>query len=251
VALVSRAAAERYWPGRNPIGHRIGDLANEPPRYREKGEWLTIIGVVEDVRHASLIEEPGPAIYVSALQRPARAANVVAAVRTSVAPATLVAPIRERLRTVDSNVPTEFSTMSERVADSVAERRFAMLLLALFAAIALLLAAVGIYGVVAYSVEQRTREMGIRTALGAPGGAVVRTVLAGSLRTVAAGLAVGLLGALALTRLLRGLLYGVSPIDPVIFSAVAALLALVAVVATLIPARRATRVDPMVALRNE
>lgn len=251
VVLVSRAMAEQYWPGEDPVGKRIGNLANEPMRYRGEGDWLTIIGVVGDVRHSSLTEEPQPALYVNVLQRPARARSVIATIRTSAPAQTLAGAVRARLRGLDSDVPMELATMDARVAESVAERRFVLLVLGIFAAVALLLAAVGIYGVVSYGVERRTREMGIRLALGATPREVLGLVLRGSIFTVAAGIAVGVVCAAALTRILQGMLYDVSPLDPSVFAAVVAVLALVALAASYLPARRATRVDPMIALRAE
>jgi putative ABC transport system permease protein len=162
----------------------------------------------------------------------------------------LVAALRERVRAADADVPVEFSTLAERIGASVAERRFVMLILVLFAAIALLLAAVGIYSVLAYSVAQRTQEIGIRMALGAEPRAVIRLMLRGAMRAVAAGMAVGVAGAFVGARALESSLFGVRPLDPLAFAAALVVLAAVSGLAGYLPARHATRVDPLVALRD-
>lgn len=251
VVLISRGLAERYWPGENPIGQRIGDLANEPLRYRGENDWLTIVGVVGDVHHRSLLIDPKPAVYVNILQRPARAGISVVAIRTAVPPESVAGAVRDRLRMLDGNVPLEFATMKDRLADSLADRRFALFVLALFAAVALLLASIGIYGVVAYSVERRTREMGIRMALGAERTGVLGQMIGESMRSVGVGIVIGLAAAIALTRVLRRMLYDVSPLDPLVFGAVIAVLSMVALLASFIPARRAARVDPAITLHND
>ncbi len=251
VVLISRGLAERYWPGENPVGQRIGDLANEPSRYRGEDDWLTIVGVVGDVHHRSLLIDPQPAVYVNILQRPARAGISVVAIRTAVAPESVAGAVRDRLRMLDANVPLEFATMEDRLADSLADRRFALFVLALFAAVALLLASIGIYGVVAYSVERRTREMGIRMALGAERRGVLGQMIGESMRSVGVGIVIGLAAAIALTRVLRRMLYDVSPLDPLVFGAVIVILSMVALLASFVPARRAARVDPAIALRND
>jgi putative ABC transport system permease protein len=249
VALVNRSLAERVWPGEDPVGKRIRDLANEPAQYRE--EWLTVVGVVGDVRHGGLLAEVPPELYVNVLQRPDRAVAAVVAVRADVPPAHLIAPVRERIAAVDADVPAAFATMSTRLQESVANRRFTLLVLSVFAAGALVLAALGIYGVVAYTVARRRREIGVRLALGGDARRVMRWVVGRVLGLAVAGLLGGLALAAAGTRLLGGLLHGITAFDPLSFAGAAAVLLVVALVAAYLPARRAARVDPMVTLRAE
>ncbi len=249
VALIDRTLAERYWPGEDPVGKRIRNLANDAWIYPDR--WLTVIGVVEPIRHDALTVEPRPTVYVHAAQRPGRLSSATVVLRSSLPPEDLVGPVRARLRAIDPDVPAEFTTMERVVRGAVSDRRFTMLVLGVFAALALLLAALGIYGVVSYAVERRTREMGIRLALGAAPRGVVGMVLGDSLRVVALGALLGLAGAAALTRVIQGMLYGIEPLDPLVVGTVALLLVMVAMLATYIPARRAGAVDPMVALRTE
>ena len=214
--------------------------------------WLTVVGVVGDVRADSPAEPAGPAMYVHYAQRPevlARSAALV--VRGTGSPDALAAAVRARVRAVDANVPVRLASMTEVVARSTADRRFSTLVLSAFAALAVGLAALGIHGVLAYTVAQREREIGVRMALGANRGRVRTMVLRDALRAVLPGVVLGVAGGLALSRLLRGLLYGVSASDPATFVAVAALLTGVALVAAWLPARRATRVDPLTAIRSE
>jgi ABC-type antimicrobial peptide transport system permease subunit len=213
---------------------------------------MTIVGVVGNVKHTSLVRDVAPEVYVSALQRPLRTQfTMTVAVRPGQATlgASLVPTLRETIRAADPDVPTDFSTVEERIGRSVSDRQFTMLVLGLFAGIALLLPAVGIYGVLAYSVAQRTQEIGIRMALGADPRSVVSLMLRSALGSVGAGMIAGLAAALIATRALQSFLFGVEPIDPLAFASAATLLAAVAWVAGYIPARRATRVDPLVALR--
>lgn len=249
VAVIDRTLAERYWPGEDPVGRRIRDLAND--RWIYPARWLTVIGVVEPVRHDALTVEPRPTVYVDYRQRPARLATATFVLRAAMPPDALVGPVRERIRALDPDVPAEFSTMERVVGNSVSDRRFTMLVLVGFAALALLLAAVGIYGVVSYAVQRRTREMGIRLALGAAPPALLGTVFGNSMRVVAAGALLGAAGALALTRLLQSMLYGIRPLDPLVLGTATVLLTGVAGLATYIPARRATSIDPVEALRHE
>ncbi|MGH7529915.1 MAG: ABC transporter permease [Gemmatimonadales bacterium] len=249
VAVIDEALAAHYWPGDNPVGKRIRNLANDAWIYPDR--WLTVIGVVEAIRHEALTAEPVPTVYVHYEQRPARLASATLVLRGAVPPDGLVGPVRDRIRTIDQDVPAEFTTMQRLVQDAVSDRRFAVLVLGGFAALALLLAGVGIYGVVSYAVERRTREVGIRLALGAAPHGVIGMILGDSMRGVAAGAVLGAAGAAALMRVLVGMLYGTRPLDPVVLGTVALLLAAVAGLATYIPARRAARVDPMVALRTE
>jgi putative ABC transport system permease protein len=249
VAVINQALAERVWPGEDPVGRRIRNLANDSWIYPDR--WITIVGVVGNVRHGGLLAGWPGEVYVHYLQRPARIQEAVVTLRASVPPATLIGPARERIRAVDPDVPAEFATMGARVSGTVADRRFTMLTLGAFALVALLLSAVGIYGVVSHAVARRTREIGIRLALGAEPRAVRALVQRNAMRTAAAGAVLGVLGALLLTRMLRGLLYGVSPTDPLTFGAVVLVLGAVAWLASYLPARRTTRIDPMITMRAE
>lgn len=245
VALVDQTFASRYWPNENPIGKRIKPRAANP-----NNSWLKIVGVVGDARTDSIEAQGVPHIYLPDFQAPAY--NSVIYLRTTGEPGTLGDAIRREVMAVDPNVPVYgVRTMDDVVARSMAERRFALQVLAFFAGIALLLAAIGIYGVMAYTFSQRTREIGIRMALGAQPRDILRTALSEGMALVAVGLGSGLVGALILTRFLSSMLYAVTPNDPLTFAALSALLAAVALLACFVPALRATHVDPLVALREE
>jgi putative ABC transport system permease protein len=224
VVIVNEAAARRYWQGRDPVGSRISAL---------KAYIFVVVGVVADVRHQGLESETNPRVYLPHTQVMER---MKASLLRSM---TLVLPV--------SNI----RTMRQVVAASVAERAFTTALLGAFAALALLLALIGIYGVMSYVVTQRTHEIGVRVALGARSSDILRLALMQGMRLAFAGLIVGAPASLALTQLMKGLLYGVSATDPLTFGAAAALLMAVALLAALVPARRATKVDPLVAIRNE
>ncbi|MQA89481.1 MAG: FtsX-like permease family protein [Gemmatimonas sp.] len=249
VALINQTLAERLWPGEDPIGKRVRNLANDSWLYPDR--WITIVGVVGDARHGGILDVAEPEIYVHYLQRPDRAWSSVVTLRTAGSPASLVGPARARLRALDPEIPAEFATMRARLVDSVADRRFTMLVLGTFAVVALLLAGVGIYGVVSYAVARRSRETGIRLALGAAPGQVRNLLQRSVLVATLAGLVVGIGGAFLVSRLLRGLLSGVTPTDPLTFAGVVAILSAVAWLASYVPARRATRVDPMITMREE
>jgi putative ABC transport system permease protein len=250
VALINESLARQLWPAEDAIGRRIGNHANEPMSYRGPDDWLTIVGVVADVR-GGLLEAAEPEVYVNVLQRPDRARDAVLTLRTAAPPTALDGEVRERLRALDARVPVELVPMSERVGRAVAERRFHMIVLGTFALMAVLLAAIGIYGVVAYTVAARTREIGIRLALGAPPARVRALVQSRTLRVVLAGALAGTAAALALNRLLLGMLWGVQPNDPLTFALVLALVGAVAWLASYLPARRSTRVDPLLTMKAE
>ena len=248
VAVVNEEMVREFFPYENPIGARI-HWAREtgPPR------WMTVIGVVGDVKHSGLNQPTDPAVYTPFSQSDERWRRFMTlAIRTPDAAPGLVEEVKKQIWSVDGQLPvSDVHAMDELIAVSVAQQRFNMLLLGLFAVLALILSAVGIYGVMAYAVNQRTHEIGIRTALGAQPRDVLRLVMRDGTKIALFGIASGIAGALALTRLMASLLFEVKPTDPATFAGVAILLALVALVACYIPARRAMRVDPMVALRYE
>jgi ABC-type antimicrobial peptide transport system permease subunit len=218
---------------------------------KHRAQLMTVVGVVGDVRSSDLARPAGPQHFIPYRQRPERAKFGVFLLRTSLPPASLGQVARLALRSVDPNVLTSAEPLTSVRDRSVGDRRFTVVLLGGFAVLGLVLAAMGIYGVLAYAVARRTREIGVRMALGAPRQRVVRMVLGDSLTPVLAGAGVGVVGALAVTRLMRALLYGVTATDPLTYAIVVAVLVGVAVLASLIPASRAARVDPIVALREE
>jgi putative ABC transport system permease protein len=241
VATISQTAADRLFRGEDPIGRRV--------RITGDSAWLTIVGVIGDVRHASLEASPAVDVYVPIEREPSSYMRYV--VRTSGAAAALAPDIRRAVRTFDATLPiVGLETLESVVARASVPRRFAMLLLGSFAAIALVLAVGGVYAMVAYAVSQRTQELAVRVALGAGPAEVVRTVMARGLGAVGIGLGVGVALAFALGRAMSALLYGVDIHDPGIFVAAPALLGAVAVLSALVPAIRASRVDPVVALRD-
>ncbi len=246
VAIVSHEFADRFLAGADPVGKQL----TFAPATNSPEQEFTIIGVVGDVRYIGMDRQPVPVVFTSTEQFPASALTL--AVRTRIAPESLTDPIRREVQNLDSEQPIyHVATMEQRVADSVVPQRFDASLLGLFAAVALLLAIIGIYGVMSYWVAQRTHEIGVRIALGAQPGQVLRLVLARAAWLTLGGLTVGLLGAFVLAHFLSGLLFGIRPIDPLTLLTVSAVLAGIAVVASWQPARRAAGVDPMVALRYE
>jgi putative ABC transport system permease protein len=243
VAIINETMARRYFADANPIGQRIA-LKGEPDK------WMEIVGVTADVKQFALEEENKPSFYQPYKQKDVHLMTLV--VRTNGEVAALIPTLRSRIQEVDKfTAITRIRTLTDMLSETVAQPRFYALLLALFAAIALTLAALGIYAVTAYSVSQRTHEIGIRLALGAQVQNILRLMMGQGLILILTGVGLGLAIAMALTRLMTGLLFGVSPTDPLIFFLIAWLLAVVALLACLVPARRATRVDPLAALRHE
>jgi putative ABC transport system permease protein len=245
VTVISKTMAGLYFPNQDPLGKQLTFAF--PP---DSGAPREVVGIVDDVRDVALGQNPGPMMYVPYAQAPFWGANLV--VKSTLSASSVAAVIRQEVQKMDKDLPvTDVAKMPDIIDASVAQSRFRTFLLGLFAAIALALAATGIFGVISYSVSQRTREIGIRMALGAQRENVLNQVLQEGLRLAAIGLALGLAGSLAATRLIATLLFGVNPADPLTFAAVAAILASVTLAASYIPARRATRVDPIVALRYE
>lgn len=251
VAIVSKAFADRYWPGESAIGKQV--TGGGMDEFWEERPFATVVGVVGDARYIGLAREPGPLAYFPFSQRPRRlrgAATIVANSGTDVASG-LTTPLRSALQATDPSVPPRFQTMENRLRGSVSQRRFTMALIGAFAVVALVLAGIGIYGVVSFGVARRTREMGIRLALGGGRSQIRRMVQFQSMRSVFAGAVAGLLGALVSGRLLETALFGVEPSDPGTLAMTAFVLLTVAWGAALIPAVRSTRVDPMVAMRSD
>jgi putative ABC transport system permease protein len=249
VAVIDRALARRYFPDAEPVGKRI--RVGAPGSWYP---WMTIVGVVGETRLENLAQAPNPEVYTPHLQGVAlgTSSTMILAVRTTADPRGLAAAIRAQVRRIDPDQPLgEFKTMSSLVSRSLSEPRFQTVLLGLFATLALLLAAIGIFGVLAYSVRARASEIGIRVALGARSADVLRLILGEGAALVVVGVGAGAAGALAVTRLLSGFLYGVTATDPLTFLAAALLLVGVGLIASYVPALRATRVDPMSVLRCE
>jgi predicted permease len=249
VVIVSQSVARTLWPGKDPLGNRIS-LEDEP----KPEDWLTVVGVVDDVKQQGLAKKSEPAIYQPYLQianHPGFLRHMTFVVRTASRPESVASGMRAVLRSVDKNQPISIASMDSLIATTTAEPQFQARLLATFALVALALTIVGIYGVLAYSVAQRTHEIGVRMALGAQPPDIIRIVLSEGLRLAFVGIAIGVAGALALTRFLGSFLFEIKPTDPATHIGVAILLMLVALAACYIPARRAMRVDPMVALKYE
>jgi putative ABC transport system permease protein len=244
VVIVSASMARQHFAGENPIGKRISVEMFQEPVPTE------IVGIVGDVRYDSLTDEAQPTVYFPPSELAYSFMTLV--VRTDGDPADMAPAVRRELRAIDPDQPvSDVRTMDQVMSDTVGRARFNTLLLGLFAAMATLLAAVGIFGVMSYSVTLRTREIGLRMALGAPQSQVLKLILKQGLVLTLAGIGVGLVGALALTRLLSGLLFGVRSTDPATFAAIVLLLTFVSMIACYIPARRATRVDPLIALKYD
>jgi putative ABC transport system permease protein len=247
VVIISEAMARRYWPGKDAVGQRI------KPGFSDSS-WFTVVGVVSNVRHFRLEAEARPEMYFPYLQisdeNAAHSMSVV--IRATVPPATLANAVRKQVWDLDTDQPiTELATMEEKLATVMTTRRFNLLTLGAFAALAMALVALGIYGVMAYHATQRTHEIGVRIALGARPRDVLTLALARGMKLTLAGVALGLVSAFALTRSMKSLLFDISATDPLTFVSVTLLLIIVALIASYIPARRAMKVDPLQALRHD
>jgi putative ABC transport system permease protein len=240
--IINQMMANRFWPNQDPLGKQI--------KFVEDNSVGTIVGVVGDAKHFWMEEEQRPQMYVAYSQSPGIFATIV--MRTSVEPMSLAEQVRQAVWKVDPDQPMwKMRTVESLVDRSVADRKFLMALMGIFAGLALVLTIVGLYGVITYLVNQRTQEIGIRMALGAQVGQILTMVLKQGMLLVLSGVALGLVAAWALTRLISRLLFQVSATDPVAFIGISALLVFVALLACYLPARRATRVDPLIALRYE
>jgi putative ABC transport system permease protein len=245
VAIVSESLARQYFPHEDPIGHSVicGFDATD--------KWMTIVGVVDDVRQDSPAAPPGPELYMPMRQHPYMANELQVIVRTSGPPQALIPAVQKTIHEMDPSVAMKFTTMNAMVADSISAQSFRAALAAIFAALALVLALSGTYAVVTYTTAQRTAEFGLRSALGAQPGHILRLVLGGAAKLAAIGTLIGLLLSLSASRLIASMLFGVRTFDALTYGIVIAAVLLVVVLAAAIPARRASRVDPMVALRHE
>jgi putative ABC transport system permease protein len=245
VSIVNETFVKRYFPNEDPVGKRFTFGGGGP-----NARWFTIVGVVRDTKRQGIDQPVRIESWMPLAQMPSGSMDVV--LRTTGAPLALSNAVREAVWSLDRDLPIpSIQTIEQILSERVAQRRLNMLLLGLFAMVALILAAVGIYGVMNYAVTQRTNEIGVRIALGAQSGDVIGLVLKQGMALTLVGVAIGLIATFAMTRLMTSLLFGVSATDPITFAAIAALLIAVAILACWIPARRATKVDPMVALRYE
>jgi putative ABC transport system permease protein len=245
--MINQALAQRDFPGESPVGKRItlqNSNANREPT------WFEIIGVTANVRSTELREEAPPEFYFTTEQSPLDQMTLV--IRSTQEPGSLAPSLRQAVAEINKSVPlSDIQTMDHIVSESVTQPRFNVFLLGLFSGIALLLSAAGIYGVTAYTVTQRTQELGIRLALGAQVRDILKMILGQGMIVIGIGLVIGLAAAVALTRLMRSLLFGIGETDPVTFGAITLVLLLVALAACYLPARRAAKVDPLIALRYE
>jgi putative ABC transport system permease protein len=245
VAIINDAVARKYWPGEDPIGKRI-----KRGRPESKNPWVSIVGIVRAANQLSLREETQPEIYLPYLQNTSRTFTVVA--RTASDARMLAGPIGKEVRATDKDLPvSSMKLMEDLISNSVAQPRFYTTLLSIFAALALILAAVGVYGVMSYSVAVRTRDIGLRVALGARPLDIFRYVVGEALLLTLIGLGIGIALAVVSARLMKSLLYGVTSTDPLTLAAASLALLAVALLASYIPARRAIKIDPIVTLRYE
>jgi putative ABC transport system permease protein len=242
-AVVNETFARRFWPGQSAVGKRFSTESGSGP-------WLEVVGVIRDGKYFSLSEDPTPFVFRNL--RPENGSYLTLVVRTASDPQSVIGALRGEFQQLDANLPVyNVKTMTEHMALPLFPARVAAMLLGSFGLLALILAAIGIFGVMSYAVSQRTREIGIRMALGANAGGILKLVVGHGLKLIVVGLGIGLAGAVAGTRLMSSFLYGVSATDAVTFAVIALLLTGVALLACYVPARRATKVDPMVALRCE
>ena len=240
VVIINETMARRYWPKGGALGQRL----------KLTGDWLEIVGVAKDVKNRSLSESPRPLLYLPLLQD--YRSNMIVVARTSMNPQQAFHGVQTAVSSLDTGMPMfDVETFEQHIGVSLFLQRMAATLLTIFGLLALSLAALGLYGVMAYSVSQRTRELGIRISIGAKQRDVLKLVLGQTLVLATIGIAAGLVTAMAVTRFAASLLYGVSPADPATFALIAVLLLVVSLAAGYFPARRATRIDPMIALRSE
>jgi putative ABC transport system permease protein len=242
VAVVNQTMAKRFWPNQDPVGGHV--------KLSGQQTWMTIVGVIGDVRHMGLEETPKPELYITYLQNPP--VNPFIVIRTAGEPAALTETVRNEARAFDKDLPLyDFRTMETLRSETVAQRRFVLLLVGAFGALALGLAAIGVYGVMSVIVSERTREVGVRLALGAEPVELLRMVVGQAARLAAIGVVLGVVIVVPLAPLLGSQLYGIDALDPTTFAAVILVLMATAAFAALVPARRAMRVDPITALRYE
>jgi putative ABC transport system permease protein len=249
VVVINEAFARTYWPNDNPLGKRLV-IGRARRSTTSAPAWSTVVGVIENARTESLEQAGVPQVYRSLYQRGDKELAVF--LRGQLNPAAIPGEVREQVQSINPELPVfGAAALTQVVSESLSQRRFSMEMVLLFALAALLLAGLGIYGTISYLVSERTHEIGIRLALGAKKGKILQMILRQGLELAIAGAALGLVGALIVSHLMAGLLYGVSPTDPLTFVGVTVVLTAVALAASYIPAKRAMRVDPLVALRYE
>jgi hypothetical protein len=248
--VINKRMAAMYWPDENPIGKQVRARSMES-RPGGQAAWLTIVGIVGDLRTYGLATEPRPEMYAVYRQTPLWTNNMTALVRGSGPAARLLPELRLRARSIDAHIAVDVGTIDELLQSTLAPRVLTMSLLSAFAVMAVLLAALGIYGVLSYAVTQRTRELAVRAALGASRGQQLAVVLRAGLRVALLGATVGVVAAVWLTRAMTSMLVDVTPGDPLTYAAAFALLMVTALAAILVPARRATRLEPIIALQAE